>query len=256
MAGCGSSFRSANPARPKGYRITESCFATGRSSGIRGSAWTWTGTRQSNEPRAIKDTARIKTGKTTFPWWNGFYEEKVPFKPGLNTATAKHYIDFCAEAGIPYHSLDGVGNTACYGGPIVPYKGADPTKAIEGLDLPEVLKYAKAKGVKIRLWMNWGAAEAHMEKAFPIYRDWGIEGVMLDFMDRDDQAMNRFLRKAVKLAAENKLTVTLHVCPMPTGLARTYRSRRPGTTRKCWRPKSASSRCWPEKAVRTGTLVP
>jgi alpha-glucosidase len=45
---------------------------------------------------------------------------------------------------------------------------------------------------------------------------------MLDFMDRDDQEMNRFVHKAVALAAENKLTVTLHGCPKPTGLERTY----------------------------------
>jgi alpha-glucosidase len=175
-----------------------------------------------SEPCAVKDTSWIKTGKTTFPWWNGFYEEKVPFKPGLNTATARHYIDFCAGAGIPYHSLDGVGNTAWYGGPIVPYKGAEPIKGVDGLDLQDVLKYAKSKGVRIRLWMHWGAAEAHMAKAFPLYREWGVEGVMLDFMDRDDQEMNRFVRKAVALAADNRLTVTLHGCPKPTGLERTY----------------------------------
>ena len=173
-------------------------------------------------PRAIKDTSWIKPGKTTFPWWNGFYEEKVPFKPGLNTATAKHYIDFCAEAGIPYHSLDGVGNTAWYGGPIVPYEGASPTKGVEGLDLSEVIKYAKSKGVRLRFWMHWKAAETHMEQAFPLYREWGIEGVMLDFMDRDDQEMNAFVRRAVKLAADNHLTITLHGCPKPTGLERTY----------------------------------
>ena len=28
-----------------------------------------------NEPCAIADTSWIKTGKTTFPWWNGFHEE-------------------------------------------------------------------------------------------------------------------------------------------------------------------------------------
>jgi alpha-glucosidase len=175
-----------------------------------------------SEPCAIADTSWIKTGKTTFPWWNGFYEEKVGFAPGLNRATAKYYIDFCAEAGIPYHSLDGIDNTAWYGGPIVPYQGAEPTQGVEGLDLPEVLRYAKAKGVRIRLWMHWGAAAAHMEKAFPLYHAWGVEGVMLDFMDRDDQEMYRFVRKAVKLAADNRLTLTLHGCPKPTGLERTY----------------------------------
>jgi alpha-glucosidase len=45
---------------------------------------------------------------------------------------------------------------------------------------------------------------------------------MLDFMDRDDQEMNRFVRAAVKLAAANRLTVTMHGCPKPTGLERTY----------------------------------
>jgi alpha-glucosidase len=70
--------------------------------------------------------------------------------------------------------------------------------------------------------MHWGAAEKFMEKAFPLYRKWGIEGVMLDFMDRDDQEMNRFVRDAVRLAAENQLTVTLHGCSKPTGLERTY----------------------------------
>jgi alpha-glucosidase len=174
------------------------------------------------EPCALEDTSWIKTGKTTFPWWNGFHEESVGFTPGLNTATAKHYIDFCSSAGIPYHSLDGMGNTAWYGGPITPYQGADPTRAVEGLDLPEVLAYAKAKNVRLRLWMNWMAAAKFMEKAFPKYREWGIEGVMLDFMDRDDQEMNRFVRNAVRLAARNRLTVTLHGCPKPTGLERTY----------------------------------
>ncbi len=74
-------------------------------------------------PCALADTSWIKPGKTTFPWWNGFYEQNVPFKMGLNTATANYYIDFCAEAGIPYHSLDGLDNVAWYGGTIVPYEG-------------------------------------------------------------------------------------------------------------------------------------
>jgi alpha-glucosidase len=175
-----------------------------------------------SDPCALADTSWIKTGKTTFPWWNGYYEEKTPFKPGLNTATMKYYIDFCAEAGIPYHTLDGLDNIAWYGGTIVPYKGADPTNALPEIDLPEVLRYARAKGVRLRLWMNWQAARDYMEQSFPVYRQWGVEGVMLDFLERDDQEMYRFIRKAVKLAAANHLTIILHNCPKPTGLERTY----------------------------------
>jgi alpha-glucosidase len=175
-----------------------------------------------NAPCALGDTSWIRPGKTTFPWWNGFHEVNVPFRMGLNTETAKYYIDFCAEAGIPYHSLDGIGDTAWYGGTIVPYQGNDITRGVEGLDLREVLRYAATKGVKIRLWMNWRAAEAHMERAFPLYREWGVEGVMLDFMDRDDQVMVNFLRRALETAAANRLTVTLHGVSAPTGLERTY----------------------------------
>ena len=111
---------------------------------------------------------------------------------------------------------------AWYGGTIVPYQGNDITKAIDGLDLPEVLRYAKSKGVQLRLWMHWQAAKAHMAEAFPVYRRWGIEGVMLDFMDRDDQEMVNFQREVLKMAAENHLTVTFHGVGKPTGLERTF----------------------------------
>jgi len=177
-----------------------------------------------NALSTIADTSWIRPGRTTFPWWNDYYEAPptVDFQLGLNTATAKYYIDFCAEHGIPYHSLDGVNDTAWYGGPIVPYQGGDITQAVDGLDLPAVIAYAKEKGVRLRLWMHWEAARKHMARAFPLYRQWGIEGVMIDFMDRDDQEMVNFQRELLQLAAENHLTVTFHGVASPTGLERTF----------------------------------
>ncbi len=65
------------------------------------------------------------------------------FRGGLNTQTVEHYIDFCAEQGIEYHTLDGF-DRAWYGGPIVPYQGADITRSVPEIDLPEVLSYAPA----------------------------------------------------------------------------------------------------------------
>jgi hypothetical protein len=57
--------------------------------------------------------------------------------------------------GVPHYRVcageAGLDNVAWYDGTIVPYQGADPTKALPDIDLPEVLRYARAKGVMIHL---------------------------------------------------------------------------------------------------------
>ena len=174
-----------------------------------------------NDPPAIADAAWIRPGKTTFPWWNGYALDGVDFEPGVNTATMKHYIDFCAGHGIPYHSLDGL-DIAWYGGPIDPKGPTDITKAAPSIDLPELLRHAKAKGVRLRLWMHWKALKPQIDEAFAIYEKWGIEGVMVDFMDRDDQEMVRFYHEMAEKAARHHLTLTLHGAYKPTGMERTW----------------------------------
>lgn len=176
-----------------------------------------------NPPCAWPDTAWIKPGKTTFPWWNGYeLGSSAGFHGAQDTRTHKYYIDFCAESGIPYHSLDGFDNIAWYGGTIVPYQGADITKSLPEIDLPELLSYAKQKGVRLRLWMNSAAPRAQMQRAFPIYEQWGIEGVMVDFVERDDQDIVNFIHELLQLAGKHHLTVTLHNISKPTGMHRTY----------------------------------
>ncbi len=174
-----------------------------------------------SDPPAIADTSWIKPGKTTFPWWNGYVLDGVDFQPGVNTATMKHYIDFCAEQGIPYHSLDGI-DIAWYGGPIQPKGPTDITKAAPSIDMPELLRHAKAKGVRLRLWMHWKALKPQIDEAFRVYEQWGIEGVMVDFMDRDDQEMVRFYHEMAEKAAKHHLTLTLHGAYKPTGMERTW----------------------------------
>ncbi len=174
-----------------------------------------------SEPNSIADTSWIKPGKTTFPWWNGYAVGPVDFEAGVNTATMKHYIDFCAEQGIPYHSLDGL-DIAWYGGPIQPDGPTDVTTAAPSIDLPELLRHAKTKGVRLRLWLHWKALEPQIDEAFALYEKWGIEGVMVDFMNRDDQEMVRFYYEIAEKAAQHHLTVTLHGAYKPTGIERTW----------------------------------
>jgi alpha-glucosidase len=176
-----------------------------------------------NEPTALADTSWIRPGKTTFPWWNDYVVPDAPFAGGLNTQTMKYYIDFCAANGIEYHTLDGFQDVAWYGGPIIPKGEAqDITSAVPAIDLPEVLRYARERGVRLRVWMHWEALRAQLDEALARYAAWGIEGIMVDFMDRDDQQMVRFYREVVEKAAAHHLTVTLHGAYKPTGLRRTF----------------------------------
>lgn len=178
-----------------------------------------------NEPCAIADTSWIKPGKVLFPWWNGYVVKGEKFKGGLNTATMKHYIDFCAESGIESFSLDGFRDQAWYGGRIQPKdsdKLEDITTAIPEINLPEVLRHAKKKKVRLRIWMHWKPLKPQINRAFAVYEKWGIEGVMVDFLDRNDQEMVNFYHEVVKKAAKHHLTVNFHGAYKPTGLRRTY----------------------------------
>lgn len=174
-----------------------------------------------NEPSRISDPSWIRPGPTTFPWWNGYALQNVDFEPGVNTATMKYYIDFCAAHGIPYHSLDGL-DIAWYGGPIQPAGPVDVTTAAPSIDLPELLRYANAKGVRLRLWMHWKALKPQLDEAFATFERWGIEGVMIDFMNRDDQEMVRWYHEVAEKAAQHRLTVTWHGAYKPTGMERTW----------------------------------
>ncbi|RYG26816.1 glycoside hydrolase family 97 protein [bacterium] len=175
-----------------------------------------------NPPTVLKDTSWIRPGKTVFPWWNGYNTGDSGIEPGQTTEYHKWCIDFAARRGFPYHSIDGLDNIAWYGGRIVPYDGGPLTKGLPGLDLEEIVRYAKSKGVRIRLWMASAAAKAQMDVAYPYYEKLGIEGVMVDFFDRDDQETVNLVRRIVAKAAKHHLTITLHNLYKPTGLQRTY----------------------------------
>ena len=52
-----------------------------------------------------------KPGKTTFPWWNGEFEEdyKAPAEESEFVARNFAYIDFCVRNNIAYHGVHGDG---------------------------------------------------------------------------------------------------------------------------------------------------
>jgi len=167
----------------------------------------------------LADTSWIKPGKTSWSWWSGHFARDVAFQPGMNTETLKHYIDFSAEAGLPYCLID----AGWSGGPVGQGGGGrDITTWNERVNIPELLAYARSKKVGLWLWCHWSAVDAQMEKAFPLYEKWGVVGVKVDFMDRDDQQMVDFYHRVARKAAEHKLMVDFHGAFKPCGMMRYY----------------------------------
>ena len=170
-----------------------------------------------NPPSAVGDTSWIKPGKTSWDWWSGSYAEGVSFRPGMNTATMKHYIDFSAESGFPYMLID-AGWAARRG------RGTpdDITAVNPSIDMPELLRHAQEKNVKLWLWAHWTSVDRHIDDAFPLFERWGIAGVKIDFMDRDDQVMVDWYHRVLKQAAAHHLMIDFHGAYKPDGIERTY----------------------------------
>jgi alpha-glucosidase len=175
-----------------------------------------------NPPSKIADPSWIKAGKTSWDWWSGDYAENVDFKPGMNTATMKHYIDFSSASGFPYMLIDAGWALANRKSPDDYAAVADITKVDPNIDMPELLRYAKQKNVKLWLWSHWTSVDKYMDQAFPLFEQWGIAGVKIDFMQRDDQQMVAWYRHVVDLAAQHHLMIDFHGAFKPDGLRRTY----------------------------------
>jgi len=175
-----------------------------------------------NPPSKIADTSWIKPGKSAWDWWSGEAAPNVSFKTGMNTATMKHYIDFASASGFPYMLIDAGWAKADRNGPQDYAALADITQVTPEVDMPELLRYAKEKHVAIWLWSHWTSVDKYMNEAFPLFEKWGVAGVKIDFMNRDDQEMVRWYRHVVELAAQHHLMIDYHGAFKPDGLRRTY----------------------------------
>jgi alpha-glucosidase len=170
-----------------------------------------------NPACTIADPSWITPGKAAWDWWSGDYDVNVDFKPGMNTATMRHYIDFAADHHLEYMLVD----AGWY--PSKGYKNAiNILTYVPEVDVPDIIAYGKQKGVKLLLWMYWGALEKQMDEALDLYAKWGAAGVKVDFMDRDDQEVVNFYQRLVQKAAERHLVIDFHGAYKPTGLRRTY----------------------------------
>lgn len=162
-------------------------------------------------PSKLKSHNWIRPGKVAWDWWNALNLSGVDFKTGFNTETYKYYIDFAAQNRLEYVNLDE--------GWSDPF---DLLKTTDKLDMAAVIAYAKERKVGLVLWCVWRTLDRQMIPALNLFKKWGIAGLKVDFMDRDDQVVVNFQERLLQEAAKRNMLVNYHGAYHPTGMERTY----------------------------------
>jgi len=180
-----------------------------------------------NDSCRVEDVSWISPGVSAWDWWwSNRYAPSVDFELGPNQQTMKYFIDFASEMGWEYQIVD----WQWYGEPFADptmtafdaHPDADITTSIDGIDIPSLVEYAAERDVRIIVWLHWEHLRDQMDKALPLYEDWGVAGIKVDFMDRQDQEIVRFYHDVARKAAEHHLVVDFHGAYRPTGVSRTY----------------------------------
>lgn len=164
-----------------------------------------------NKPCQIEDTSWIKPGR-------------IIRTVSLTTDGAKKVVDFAVKRGLNYIHFD----SGWYGSEIS--KESDPRKSdvdpqrcpVNDLDMPEVVRYAKSKGIGVWVYVNQRALSAYLDEILPLYESWGIAGIKFGFVHVGSFRWTTWLHDAVKKCAKHHLMVDIHDEYRPTGFSRTY----------------------------------
>ncbi len=201
---------------------------------------------------SMGDASWVRPGKVVWDWWCSNNLSGVDFKTGFNTETYKFYIDFAAANGIEYINMDEgwsdqfdllklndgsvkLGNNASIGG---------------NLDMPFLFQYAKEKNVGIILWCVWHTLDRQMDEALNQFQEWGVKGLKVDFMDRDDQTVVNFYERLARETFKRKMIVNFHGAFKPTGFERTFPNVINREAVQGLEYNKFSSLCSPEHAAR------
>jgi alpha-glucosidase len=84
------------------------------------------------------------------------------------------------------------------------------------------VRYAADKGVGLLLWVHWEHLAPRMDEVLDTYARWGIKGIKVDFMNRDDQDIVTFYERVAEATAKRKLLLDMHGAYVPAGLQRSY----------------------------------
>jgi len=162
-------------------------------------------------PSRIGDASWVKPGKATDEWIINTNLFGVPFKSGVNTNTYKYYIDFAKRFGFDRIMMDAGWSD---------YQ--DMFKLNPDIDMDTIVMYAKAKGIKLSMWTLALALNKQLDSAIDRFSKWGVDFIMTDFIDRDDEKTVQFYYRIAQKCAEHKIMIMFHGAYPPKGFNRTY----------------------------------
>jgi len=162
-------------------------------------------------PSRIENTSWIQPGKATDEWIITENLFNVPFKTGINTATYKYYIDFAKRFGFDRIMMDAGWSD-----------NNDLFKINPDINMDEIVAYARSKNIKLSMWTLAMTLDNQLELALQQFNKWGVDFIMTDFIDRDDQKAVNFYYKVAEACARHKIMVMFHGAFKPSGFGRTY----------------------------------
>ena len=206
------------------FRVTQSAEYIAVTTGTRTFPWRILGIAQNDsdlitnhlvyllaKPSQVQDTSWIKPGKVAWDWYNANNIYGVDFKSGINTQTYKYYIDFASKYGIEYVILDEGW-----------YKLGNLLEVVPEINIEELVAYGKSKNVGIILWVVWKTLDDQFDAAFNQAEKWGVKGLKVDFMQRDDQVVMNYYHKVCREAARRRMLVDFHGAIRPATMTRTW----------------------------------
>lgn len=164
-----------------------------------------------SEPEPDADFSWVRPGKVLWDWWNCWNVYGVDFKAGINTDTYKYLIDYAAEHGLEYVLFDE--------GWSAPF---DLLTLSPDVDMEAVCRYAEQQGVGVLLWTKWVNLNRQMTEALDLMTRWGVKGIKVDFMDRNDAKMVDFYERTARETAKRHMLVNFHGSYPPDGMRRRY----------------------------------
>ena len=162
-------------------------------------------------PSKLKDVSWIHPGKCTDEWIIGINLFNVPFKSGVNTASYKYYIDFAKRFGFDRIMMDAGWSN---------YQNLFDINP--SINMDTITAYARSKGIRISMWTLCSTLDKQLDSALAQFNKWGVDFIMTDFMDRDDQPMVNFYHRIAKACADHKIMIMYHGAFPPKGFNRTW----------------------------------